>query len=110
MAVKRTQEEKKVLCDLWQQSGLTGNKFCKLNHISTRSIWQWAKLFSVPSIKSVDTNTSVTKSLRPQKITNNLDFYPIGQICSNNADNYLEFKLPNGIQRQFGKKLRIAIN
>jgi len=80
MAAKRTQEEKKALYDLWQQSGLTRNKFCTLNHISTRSIWLWAKLFGEASAEN--TNISNIKSLKPQKITNNLDFYPIGKFAA----------------------------
>jgi hypothetical protein len=88
MAKKRTKKEQRAAYELWRQSGLTGAEFCRQNHISTRSIWQWHKEFGVKHIEEETSN-----NLQPQKIK----FYPLGKVNSNESkDSFLEITLPNG--------------
>ena len=96
VAKNRTKEERRRICDAWQQSGLTKTEFCLRNNLNLRSFKRWTKDIkkSVPS-EDVVSDTKNIKFFPPVKSGLNSN---IKQNCNHpDCKNFLEIMLPSGV-------------
>jgi hypothetical protein len=93
MTKHKTEEERMMLCQAWQQSALTQREFCKQNNIGKKSFYRWLSKLRNNS-KTTIANAKDTIESAPIK------FLRVGNAipeCFTSEKSFLEITLPNGI-------------